>query len=117
MGARRERATVEETAHAAESSDGGGTPGDNLVIRVRRGALRRFDHLSAKSTGLPVEVKWDRRVSDRREAQAESAGNRRRGERRQKPPYTWDAADFLVVGDSSRPDEDPQTDDSPKKKR
>ena len=111
----RKRTTVDETP-TAHSAEGGGTPGDNLVIRVKRGALRRFDHLTAKSTGLPVEVKWDRRVSDRREGQAEPAGNRRRGERRQKPPYTWDAADFLVVGDSSRSDEDPNSGDLPKKR-
>jgi hypothetical protein len=76
------------------------------VIRVKRGALRRYDQLTRKSTNLPVEVKWDRRISDRRGSAAPEGQDRRRRERRQQPPFTWDAADFLVEGDYSRPDPD-----------
>lgn len=76
------------------------------VIRVRRGALRRFDLLKQKSTGLPVDIKWDRRLSDRRSDGSDGRDGtteRRRDERRQAPPFTWDIADFVVVGDRSRP--------------
>jgi hypothetical protein len=94
-----------------------GASDSNLVIRVRRGALRRFDQLKAKSDGLPVEITWDRRSSERRAPTDALEGDRRRSDRRQKPPYTWDAADFLVVGDSSRPDDGPDTPPAPPKKR
>ena len=89
---------------------------DKTVIRVRRGALRRFDQLKQKSTNLPVEIKWDRRLGERRagggtdtpEADLAGAGPRKDGsrkqERRKTPPFTWDVADFVVVG-SEPPDE------------
>jgi hypothetical protein len=68
-------------------------------IFVRIGALRRFHALSQKTADLPVEVSWDRRRQDR-EAAAPDA--RERGaDRRQKPPYTWEVADFVVVEDES----------------
>jgi hypothetical protein len=71
------------------------------VIRVKRGALRRFDQLTRKSANLPVEVKWDRRTSERRSSPAPQGEDRRSNERRQPAPFTWDAADFLVEGDHS----------------
>jgi hypothetical protein len=58
-------------------------------IIVRRGALRRFDRIARDASNLPVEVSWDRRVSD-----AEAPP---RAERRGTPPFTWDTADFVVV--------------------
>jgi hypothetical protein len=58
-------------------------------IIVRRGALRRFDRLTRDASNVPVEVTWDRRVSD--------ADAPPRAERRGKPPFTWDTADFVVV--------------------
>jgi hypothetical protein len=97
MSGKRKTAALEATPDPT-----GDEPREKMVIRVRRGALRRFDLLSAKSSGLPVEVKWDRRVTDRRAAERPAAGERRTRDRRQQAPYTWDVADFLVVGDSSR---------------
>lgn len=64
-------------------------------IFVRIGALRRFHLLTQKTKDLPVEVSWDRRRSDRGPAADPSGG----ADRRQKPPYTWDVADFVVVED------------------
>lgn len=58
-------------------------------IIVRRGALRRFDRLARDASKLPVEVSWDRRVSD--------AEPPPRGERRGPAPFTWKTADFVVV--------------------
>ena len=69
---------------------------DKTIIRVKRGALRRFDQLTRKSADLPVEVKWDRRTTERRGAASPEDTDRRRQERRQAPPFTWDAADFVV---------------------
>jgi len=72
------------------------------VIRVRRGALRRFDQLTKKSTDLPVEIKWDRRTTERRGKTQAASTERRTDDRRQQPPFTWDAADFVVEGDRSK---------------
>ena len=69
-----------------------------IELIVRRGALRRFDKLKQATAELPVKLTWDRRVNDGRGAV--KPGQREPGysERRGAPPYTWDAADFLVVG-------------------
>jgi hypothetical protein len=77
-------------------------PTDKTVIRVRRGALRRFDQLKQKGAELPVAIKWDRRTDERRASSGDAGSERRKTERRQAPPFTWDVADFVVVGDSSR---------------
>ena len=96
MRSRSERTIKERPATATDNGDG------KTVIRVKRGALRRFDQLKTKSEGLPVEVKWDRRTSERRAEPSAEAPNRRKKERRQPPPFTWDAAEFVVVGDRSQ---------------
>jgi hypothetical protein len=88
-----------------------------MVIRVRRGALRRFDQLKSKSAGLPVEIEWDRRVADRRSSAEPSGAERRAGERRQAPPFTWEVADFVVVGDTSSSQSHQDPDEPPRKKR
>jgi hypothetical protein len=64
---------------------------------VRRGALRRFNALKERTADLPVEVTWDRRQTDRRHVSGDIARERRRGDRRRTPPFTWDVADFVVV--------------------
>jgi hypothetical protein len=66
-------------------------------IVVRRGALRRFDALTRKTAELPVVVSWDRRTANRRASGESTPVEQRSGDRRQTPPFTWDAADFVVV--------------------
>jgi hypothetical protein len=70
-----------------------------IEIVVRRGAMRRFDSLKTRTSDLPVVVTWDRRTDERRDAGHSSTvkRNRRHAERRRKPPFTWDVADFVVV--------------------
>jgi len=71
-----------------------------VEIVVRRGAGRRFDALKKQTSELPVVVSWDRRKTDRRrgsDASAKAARDRRSTDRRQKPPFTWELADFVVV--------------------
>jgi hypothetical protein len=63
-------------------------------IIVRRGALRRFDRLTRDASNLPVAVSWDRRVNDANEPPS--------AERRGDPPFTWAAADFVVVEPPAR---------------
>ena len=99
MSSRPQRTFEPDPVQADESN--------KTVIRVRRGALRRFDQLKTKSVHLPVEVKWDRRTTERRAETEDADAERRQGERRQRPPFTWDAADFVVEGDRSQPNPRP----------
>lgn len=70
-----------------------------IEIVVRRGAIRRFDALKTRTSELPVVVTWDRRTSEPRDDDKPAAvkRDRRHAERRRKPPFTWDLADFVVV--------------------
>lgn len=72
------------------------TPRQPIELIVRRGALRRFRALTEKTADLPVNVLWDRRTQDRRSDAGATATNRRRKDRRQKPPFTWEVSDFVV---------------------
>ena len=69
-----------------------------VELIVRRGALRRFDKLKQATAELPVKLTWDRRVNDGRGTVAAGPPEPGHAERRGAPPFTWDAADFLVVG-------------------
>ncbi|HEY6362570.1 MAG TPA: hypothetical protein VIX63_15770 [Vicinamibacterales bacterium] len=66
-----------------------------IQLWVRRGALRRFDRLKRDTAHLPVTVDWDRRDP--------ASGGPQGQERRAAPPFTWEAADFVV---SEAPDDD-----------
>jgi hypothetical protein len=67
---------------------------------VRRTALRRFHKLRQATADLPaVKLSWDRRSNAGQDGQ-------RGTDRRQQPPFTWDAADFVVV-ERPRPGGDP----------
>jgi len=73
-----------------------------IEIVVRRGALRRYDQLKQKSEELPVKLVWDRRVDNRRRGAQAVEGERRESDRRQPPQFTWEVADFVVVGSAAR---------------
>jgi hypothetical protein len=73
-------------------------PAPPIELIVRRGALRRFDKLKRATAEMPVKVLWDRRTSDGRSA---ASPGESQDERRKSPPFTWDVADFLVVGERS----------------
>jgi len=66
-------------------------------IVVRRGALRRFNALARKTADLPVTVSWDRRQTDRRTSGQPAKIDQRRTERRRKPPFIWEVAEFVVL--------------------
>ena len=72
---------------------------------VRRGASHRFDALARKTADLPVVVSWDRRKENRRGSPESVPVERRSNDRRKAPPFTWDAADFVVVDAVPEPDE------------
>jgi hypothetical protein len=72
-----------------------------LRIYVKRGALWRYHRLTRDSKKLPVSVEWDRRCEDRRAAAASPVPrDQRKADRRGAVPYTWDAAQFVVVEDA-----------------
>ena len=79
------------------STPSGASAGGRTTILVRRGALRRYDALKQKTADLPVVIDWDRRVGECREPPADAPAERRSGERRRTPPFTWEAADFVVI--------------------
>jgi hypothetical protein len=68
-----------------------------IELIVRRGARRRFQKLKEKTKDLPVEVVWDGRQDERRRTSSDVKEDRRSGDRRGKPPFTWDVGDFVVV--------------------
>ena len=75
-----------------------------MELIVRRGALRRFDKLRSQTAGLSVVVSWDRRLEERRSETAARVRDRRSTERRQKPPFTWELADFVVKTEEGEPE-------------
>jgi hypothetical protein len=73
-----------------------------VQLIVRRGALKRFDSLKQNTADLPVKLSWDRRLQDRRRAATDVKRNGRKADRRKKPPFTWEVADFVVVEPAAR---------------
>jgi hypothetical protein len=71
----------------------------NALIVVRAGAVDRFAALRAAFGPDGVDVVWDRRLGERRRTSAggETAGERRRRDRRGPVPASWTLLDFLVV--------------------
>ena len=90
---------AETRKRKAASRPGAGrtAPVVTTEIVVRRGALRRFDALKRKTADLPVVITWDRRQTNRRETPGDVREDRRSSDRRQKPPFTWELAEFVVV--------------------
>jgi hypothetical protein len=74
----------------------GRSAGTHIELIVRRGAGKRYENLKRKTEHLPVEVVWDRRKQDRRGASQSVSDDRRKTDRRQKPPFTWELSDFVL---------------------
>src|SRR5262245_30821256 len=80
----------------------GATPASEPVrLFVRRGADKRFQKLKEKTANLGVVVSWDRREGERRSMAKPVSGERRKQDRRRRPGFTWDLADFAVVVNSA----------------
>jgi len=67
------------------------------LMVVQRGDHDRFRFLSATFRDRPVQVVWDRRVGDRRRSSEGTPADRRSGDRRNRPPASWDNLGFLVA--------------------
>src|SRR4051812_37310407 len=101
-GLRQSRGVLKKIARPTDTSFCESYPMSALRIFVRRGALRRFHKLKQDAEGLPVEVDWDRRASERRaeaEKPASNPAEQRQSERRREPPFTWVAGEFVVVNE------------------
>jgi hypothetical protein len=95
----RDTPKVPDTPETPAPSDNPELPNTPpLRIIVKRGALKRFDTLTRKAQGLPVVIEWDRRVHSRRESADPVSRDRRKSDRRQSPPFTWQLADFVITG-------------------
>lgn len=83
-----------------EQSGATGTPEPQppvrLLVIVRRGETERFEVLRQELADEAVRVVWDRRVGERRGGVAVPE-DRRRSERRGRPPTTWNTLDFTIV--------------------
>jgi len=67
------------------------------LMVVQRGDHDRFRFLSTTFRDRPVQVMFDRRVGDRRRSGEDAAVDRRSGDRRNRPPSSWDNLGFLVA--------------------
>jgi hypothetical protein len=69
------------------------------LMVVQRGDHDRYRFLSSTFGDRPVQVMWDRRVSDRRRSSDDPThpAERRSGDRRHNPPTSWDNLGFLVA--------------------
>ena len=72
-----------------------------ITLIVKRGALRRFDRLKRDTANLDVDVIWDRRGGDRKNGHSKAAAEKQPADRRKRPPFTWDVADFVVTAKSA----------------
>lgn len=70
---------------------------ERVTLIVRRGAQRRFDRLARDTKDLSATVLWDRRQAERNGSPETAGEERREPDRRKAPPFTWEAADFVVV--------------------
>jgi hypothetical protein len=70
----------------------------SALIVVRAGALDRFAALREAFAPEGVDVIWDRRLGERRSGAAGGLRReRRRRDRRNAVPASWELLDFLVV--------------------
>jgi hypothetical protein len=67
-----------------------------ITLIVRRGALRRFDRLKRDTADMEVDVIWDRRGTGRKTVDPKPPAARP-SDRRKRPPFTWEVADFVVT--------------------
>jgi hypothetical protein len=67
------------------------------VMVVQRGEHDRFRVLCSTFRDRPVEVIWDRRVSERRTPGDGPSVDHRTGDRRHSPQTSWNNLGFLVA--------------------
>jgi hypothetical protein len=76
--------------------------GRRLVI-VRRGHFATFELLTRTFADDPtVQIVWDRRMGERRQAaRGPDDGERRRNDRRREPPSQWNQLNYIISGSNA----------------
>jgi hypothetical protein len=75
---------------------------DLKFVIVRRGQFATFElltHTFADDHG--VQIIWDRRIGERRQApRGPEDGERRRRDRRREPPSQWNLLNYMIGGEN-----------------
>src|SRR5262249_21980324 len=71
-----------------------------VVCRERSDVFEYLQHHFVEE-GDVVEVIWDRRRGERRAATRDVSADRRQGDRRRQPPFTWTTLGMLVTRGAS----------------
>jgi cytidylate kinase len=72
-----------------------------LLAVVRRGASERFRYLQDVLAGVPAQVVWDRRLTERRHHPQLTTPERRQRDRRSPPSSLWDLVDCAIIDSAS----------------
>lgn len=78
--------------------------GDPRLVIVRRGHFATFELLTRTFTDdSGVQIMWDRRMGERRQAARGSGNGERRAtsDRRRLPPSQWGQLNYMVAGDAA----------------
>ena len=75
---------------------------DPRFVIVRRGHFATFELLTRTFAGdSSVQIIWDRRMSERRQAAGRpDTGERRRNDRRRVPPTQWGQLNYMIAGEA-----------------
>jgi hypothetical protein len=76
---------------------------DLRLVIVRRGHFATFELLTRTFADDPsVQIIWDRRIGERRQAVGGlGVSDRRRSDRRRMPPSQWGQLNYMIAGEAS----------------
>ncbi len=76
---------------------------DLRLVIVRRGHFATFELLTRTFADDPsVQIIWDRRMGERRQAVGRPAtSDRRRSDRRRTPPTQWGQLNYMIAGEAT----------------
>jgi hypothetical protein len=74
--------------------------GEPRLVIVRRGHFATFELLTRTFADDPmVQIIWDRRIGERRQAGDVRVAERRRSDRRREPPMQWGQLNYMIATD------------------
>jgi hypothetical protein len=76
---------------------------DLRLVIVRRGHFATYELLTRTFADDPsVQIIWDRRMSERRQAVGgPGISDRRRSDRRRTPPTQWGQLNYMIAGEAN----------------
>jgi hypothetical protein len=83
---------------------------DLRLVIVRRGHFATFELLTRAFADDPsVQITWDRRIGERRQAEGrQESSERRRKDRRRMPPVQWSQMNYMIASHENVADQQPQ---------